>query len=129
MHGLSGSAVVRAYLEAMEARDLARAGAMLAPGFWMQFPGTGRMTRIEDLIAWAKPRYQRCAKRYERFDEVAAGEETIVYCFGALYGIGNDGEPFDGIRFIDRFTVRDSKLVDQRVWNDLAEVMAGRRRP
>ena len=32
-----------------------------------------------------------------------------------------DGTPYSGVRFIDRFTVRDGKLVDQRVWNDLAQ--------
>jgi hypothetical protein len=35
-----------------------------------------------------------------------------------------DGTPFEGIRFIDRFTIRDGKLADQLVWNDIAEVQA-----
>ncbi len=121
MHGTTASHIVRTYLETMEARDLDRARAMQAPGFWMQFPGGWRFTELSELIAWATTRYKTCAKRYERFDEVAAGEDAIVYCFGTLFGIGHDGKPFEGIRFIDRFTVRDGRLVDQRVWNDLAE--------
>jgi hypothetical protein len=44
---------------------------------------------------------------------------VIVYCFGTLYGDFADGRHFDGVRFIDRFTVRDGRLVDHRVWNDL----------
>ena len=47
----------------------------------------------------------------------------MIYCFGTLYGELLDGTPYSGIRFIDRFTVRDGKLVDQMVWNDMAEVL------
>jgi hypothetical protein len=45
----------------------------------------------------------------------------VVYCFGTLYGEWSDGTPFSGVRFIDRFTIKDGLLTDQRVWNDLAE--------
>ena len=122
---MSGTAIVKAYLETMETRDLARANAMLAPGFTMVFPGGARFTQLADLLAWAKPRYRWAKKRYERFDEVpeSAGE-TIVYCFGTLYGEWPDGRPFDGIRFIDRFVIRGGKLADQLVWNDLAEIQS-----
>lgn len=36
---------------------------------------------------------------------------------------------YAGIRFIDRFTVRDGKLVDQNVWNDMAEVLGAKLTP
>ena len=32
-----------------------------------------------------------------------------------------DGTPYQNIRYVDRFTVRDGKIVDQMVWNDMAE--------
>ncbi len=122
---MSGTAIVKSYLETMEARDLARANAMLAPGFAMVFPGPARFTRLADVVAWAKPRYRWVKKRYERFDEMAAADgETIVYCFGTLHGEWPDGRPFEGIRFIDRFVIRDGKLADQLVWNDLAEAQS-----
>jgi hypothetical protein len=114
--------IVRAYLDAMEARDLPRAKRFLAPGFTMTFPGNQRFTELEAMIAWAKPRYRWVKKRYERFDVAQGSTATHVYCFGSLYGEWNDGTAFEGIRFIDRFTVRAGKLVDQMVWNEMGEV-------
>jgi hypothetical protein len=52
-----------------------------------------------------------------------------MYCYGTLYGELLDGTPYSGIRFIDRFTVKDGKLVDQMVWNDMAEVLGAKLRP
>ena len=114
--------IVRAYLDTMEARDLERAKRFLAPGFVMTFPGNQRFTELEALVAWSRPRYRWVKKRYDRFDAAPGPTGTHVYCFGTLYGEWNDGAAFDGIRFIDRFTVRAGKLVDQMVWNDMGEV-------
>lgn len=116
------AAIVRAFLDTMEARDLVGAKAFLADGFTMTFPGGACFATLDELIAWAAPRYRRVGKIYERYDVVPAGDGGIVYCFGTLHGEWPDGTPFDGIRFIDRFTVKDGKLADQMVWNDLAEV-------
>jgi hypothetical protein len=118
----TGTLLVKNFLDTMAARDLPAARAMLAPGFAMTFPGGARFTTLEELVAWAKPRYRWVKKKYERFDESrAADEETIVYCYGTLYGEWPDGTVFDGIRFIDRFAISGGKLADQQVWNDLAE--------
>ncbi|MDO7593790.1 MAG: hypothetical protein MUQ90_00250, partial [Burkholderiaceae bacterium] len=46
---------------------------------------------------------------------------TVVYARGTLSGNWLDGEPFSGIRFIDRFEVVDGLLVRQDVWNDIGE--------
>tara|TARA_R110002074_G_scaffold196880_3_gene363735 strand:+ start:4035 stop:4601 length:567 start_codon:yes stop_codon:yes gene_type:complete len=116
-------ALVRDHLNAMEARDLDRAGAMLGAGFTMHFPGTAPMNSLEALIAWAQPRYAFVTKTYEGFDPLQKpGEAAIVYCRGTLSGEWPDGTPFDGIRFIDRFEVTNGKLTRQDVWNDIAEV-------
>jgi ketosteroid isomerase-like protein len=119
---MSPDEVVRRYLDAMERRDLAAARAFLAPGFFMVFPGGKRFTSLEQLVESAKTRYRSARKTYERFD---CANDT-VYCFGTLYGELLDGTPYTGIRFIDRFTVRDGRLVDQNVWNDMAEVLGER---
>lgn len=110
---------VRAYLDAMERRDLAAAKSFLAPGFHMVFPGNQRFDSLEQLVEWARGRYKSAKKKYDRYDSTA----NEVYCFGTLYGELLDGTPYSGIRFIDRFTVKDGKLVDQNVWNDMGEVL------
>ena len=118
--------VVRGFLSAMEARDLETAKGFLADGFTMTFPGRATFSLPEELVAWAKDRYRSVAKTYEHFDTTVSGDGAIVYCFGTLNGEWLDGTAFSGIRFIDRFVVADGKLVDQKVWNDLAEVAANR---
>jgi 4-oxalocrotonate tautomerase family enzyme len=114
--------LVRDFLAAMEARDLDRARNMLGAGFHMTFPGDTRMTTLEDLVAWAGPRYRSITKTYRGFDAMQSeGEAAIVYCRGTLSGEWPDGTPFEGIRFIDRFEVTHGVLTCQEVWNDLAE--------
>jgi phenylpyruvate tautomerase PptA (4-oxalocrotonate tautomerase family) len=113
--------IVRDFLGAMERRDLAAARGFLADDFAMIFPGGARFTRLEELIAWAAPRYRRIAKVYDGFDTVPGMDVATVYCRGKLEGEWSDGRAFSGIRFIDRFTVGAGKLKDQQVWNDLGE--------
>lgn len=114
---------VRDYLSCMERRDIDAARAMLGEGFTMQFPGSPEMAKLEDLIAWSKPRYRRVTKAYERFDAMqSAGPAALVYCFGTLSGEWNDGSAFSGIRFIDRFELVGGLITRQDVWNDMAEV-------
>lgn len=116
---MSPEQTVRSYLDAMERRDLATAKSFLAAGFYMLFPGGKRFDSLEQLVESAKTRYRSAKKKYERYE--AAG--NVMYCFGTLYGELLDGTPYSGIRFIDRFTVKDGRLVDQMVWNDMAEVL------
>jgi hypothetical protein len=112
---------VKRFLNALESRDLDRAKRLLAPGFIMEFPGGVRFSSLEDLVVWAGSRYRYAHKRYDQFDALIDGDAVVVYCFGMLGGEWLNGDPFADIRFIDRFVLRDGKLVDQRVWNDLAE--------
>lgn len=113
-----GAALVRRYLDAMEARDLDTARACLAPGFTMTFPGGVTMTSLEELIAWAAPRYRFVTKTHDGTD--ALGD--VVVCRGTLRGEWPDGTEFSGIRFIDRFELSAGRILRQEVWNDMGEV-------
>jgi limonene-1,2-epoxide hydrolase len=115
---------VRAYLAAMEARDLPGAQAKLAPGFTMTFPGGVTFTQLADLVAWARPRYRFVKKTFTRFDAAPAPDGTVVACFGTLAGEWPDGTAFSGIRFCDWFLVDSAGLIArQEVWNDLSETL------
>ena len=109
--------IVHAYLAAMEARDLATARGFLGDGFHMTFPGGIRLTTLEDLVAWSRPRYRFVKKTYDQFDAL----DSLVYCFGTLHGEWPDGTPIQGIRFIDRFELSGGRIVRQDVWNDMGE--------
>lgn len=114
--------VVRAYLAAMEARDLDAAQTFLHPEFEMVFPGTAPMRGLGELIEWAKGRYRFVTKTYDAVEAFHDGDSTVVYVRGALSGEWPDGRPFDGIRYIDRFALTGGLITRQDVWNDIAEV-------
>ena len=123
-------ALVRAYLAAMERRDLDAARAMLAPGFHMIFPGNAQFDSLDALVASAKGRYRSANKTFEQCDVVPQADgSAVVYCLGTLFGELNSGAPYAGIRYIDRFTVRGGKLVDQMVWNDMSAVLGDKLKP
>jgi hypothetical protein len=117
------------YLKVMEDRDLATARTMLDPSFRMVFPGDKRMTDLDALVKNSASRYRYVKKT---FDETDTGTDKdgrpVVVVSGTLYGEWPDGTPFSGIRYCDRFVLKDGKLVEQHVWNDLGEVLraAGR---
>lgn len=112
--------IVRAFLDAMQNRDLDNARSFLSPGFRMTFPGNATMTRLEDLVEFSRQRYRFVQKTFESFDTTWKDELAVVHCHGTLNGEALDGSTFDGIRFIDRFELDGSLIVRQQVWNDLA---------
>lgn len=116
--------IVEAFLRALEVRDPLAAG-YLAPGAKIVFPGGREFGSLQALAAWALTRYRSVRKTLERVEELPVGADgvTTVYCYGTLAGEWLDGQPFSGIRFIDRFEIDDGgRIVDQKVWNDLGEV-------
>lgn len=105
------------FLRLMEARDLAAASALLAPGFRMVFPGGVEMERLEELVAWSRERYRWVRKTFDRIE--STGE--AVWVSGKLAGEWLDGRAFEGIRYVDRFELKDGLIVRQDVWNDMGE--------
>lgn len=118
---LAPSEIVRAYLGAMEARDLEAAQQWLASDAVLTFPGGASFTSLEAMVDWARSRYRSVGKTYERFDETAGDDGAVVLCQGNLHGEWLDGSKFEGIRFVDWFLIQDERILEQRVWNDLSE--------
>ena len=122
----TGGKLVWDFLTLFAERRYAEANAYLAPGCRMLFPGGVVFTDCTDLPKRAGALYRWVKKDFERIDEFATAEGAIVYNYGSLRGEWADGTPFAGIRYIDRFLIRDGRVVDQKVWNDLALAMAAR---
>ena len=114
-------ATVEKFLRLLEARNLDEAAAYLAPGVTITFPGGRRFSNLGEQVASSAGRFRAVRKVFEKFDAVADGDQVIVYIFGTLEGEALDGSPFSGVRFIDRFVLVAGRIIDQKVWNDMAE--------
>ncbi len=109
------------FLDLVAARRLSEAEAFLAPGAAIVFPGGVRFASLQEMADAVRRRYRRVRKRVERWDVLPAADRVTVYCLGMLEGEDGQGRPFMGVRFVDRFEVRDGHIVRHEVWNDLAE--------
>ena len=85
----------------------------------MLFPGGVVLTDCRQLPQRSATLYRRVEKVFERIDEFVASDGVVVYNYGTLRGEWLDGTTFEGIRYIDRFLIRDGRIADQKVWNDL----------
>ena len=124
-----GGKLVWDFLTLFAERRYAEANAFLAPGCAMLFPGGTVFTDCTDLPKRSSAMYRWVKKEFARVDEFEAADGTVVYNHGGLRGEWADGTPFEGIRYIDRFLIRDGRIIDQKVWNDLAVAIAGRQAP
>lgn len=114
------------YLQLCEDRKLDEATKYLAEGIELVFPGNRTYASLQEMAQASQGRYAWVRKRRTDY---AVGEriapdgtpEQVVTSIGTLYGEKLDGTPFEGIRYIDVFTLRDGRIVRQEVWNDLAE--------
>jgi hypothetical protein len=79
------------------------------------------MSHPRETSGFNAKRYKWVKKKIERSDVAPGVGETIVYNIGTLYGEWPDGTPFEGNRYVDRFVVRNGKIVETDVWNDSAE--------
>jgi hypothetical protein len=122
----AGGRLVWDFLSLFAERRYAEANAFLAPGCGMLFPGGVVYTDCTELPKRASTIYRWVKKEFERVDEFEAADGTVVYNYGGLRGEWLDGTPFEGIRYIDRFLIRDGRIVDQKVWNDLGVAVAAR---
>ena len=120
--------IVEAYLAAHMKPDPIAASAFVTPGLEIVFTGGRKMRDPAEATAFNGRRYKWVKKQVERTEMVAGGtpEESVVYSLGTLYGEWPDGTPFSGNRYVDRFVLRNGKIVQQSVWNDSAEILLDR---
>lgn len=116
-------ALVEAYLRTIMVPDPEGARRFVAPGLEIVFTGGRAMHDPAECAAFNATRYRRVRKRFEHTHVVpqAAPGEAVVYNTGTLEGAWLDGTPFEGIRYVDRYLVRDGLIVRMEVWNDTAE--------
>ena len=115
------AAIVEAFLHASMVPDPETAARFIAPELAITFTGGRKFSHPRETSAFNAMRYKWVKKKMERTDVVAGTGETIVYNLGTLYGEWPDGTAFESNRYVDRFVVRDGKIVQMDVWNDSAE--------
>jgi ketosteroid isomerase-like protein len=113
--------IVRRYLETSMIPDPEGAAAFVSPEFIVTFTGGRDFDHPRGPTAFNAARYKWVKKRMDRFDVAPGNGETVVYSIGTLYGEWPDGTPFKDNRYVDRFVVRNGKIVKMDVWNDSAE--------
>jgi len=117
----SAAQIVEQFLIASMVPDPVTAARYISPELKITFTGGRAYSHPSETAAFNQRRYKWVKKKMERMDVVPGGRETIVYNLGTLYGEWPDGTPFEGNRYVDRFVVREGKIVAMDVWNDSAE--------
>ena len=113
--------MAKRFLSAVEDRDVDRARSLLAPDFRMLVSGGHRFEALADFVAFSAGRQTGTKKQTDHFDTCRRGKDVVVYCSGTLSGQWLNGEPFDGIRYIDRMVFSDGLISAIDVWNDTAD--------
>lgn len=111
-------AIVEEYLAAVGEGRIADAARHLAPDAELVFPGGRRYRNLDELAAASAGRYRFVDKHRDVYEATPDG---TVYSLGRLFGENNHGVRFAGVRYVDRFRLREGRIAEQWVWNDLAE--------
>lgn len=114
-------AIVEAFLIASMIPDPDTAAGYTADDVVIHFTGATRMAHPRDMTAYNAARYAWVKKKMERCDVAPGIGETVVYGIGTLYGEWLSGKKFENNRYVDRFVVKNGKIVKIDVWNDSAE--------
>ncbi len=120
---MSPAQIVDEYLRILMIPDPDGARRFIGPELRIRFTGARAMSDPAQCAAFNASRYRWVKKRIERTETVAGGsaDDTVVYSLGTLYGEWPDGRPFEGNRYVDRYVVRQGRIVQMDVWNDSAE--------
>ncbi|MCT2581584.1 nuclear transport factor 2 family protein [Actinophytocola gossypii] len=122
MNTATAIAVVEDFLAAMGAGRIDDATRHLAPEPELVFPGGRRYHGLVELTEASAGRYRFVDKHRDSYETLSTPDgDVVVYSIGRLFGENAHGVRFDGVRYVDRFRLRDDRIVEQWVWNDLAE--------
>ena len=113
--------VVREFLDALGRRDLEAARAYLAAGFLMTVSGNHRFNSLAEFASFSATRNGPVRKQLDGLEACEAPAGIAVYASGAMSGSWLDGAPFHGVRFCDRFVLREGLIAEMQVWSDMAE--------
>lgn len=113
--------IVERFLVASMIPDPETAAGFMVADVAITFTGGRRFQHPRETTGFNAKRYKWVKKKMERTDVAPGDSETVVYNTGTLYGEWPDGTPFEGNRYVDRFVVRNGKIVQMDVWNDSAE--------
>ena len=109
-----------AFLRLCSERRTAEAKRFLDASARFVFPGA-TYESLEDIFTAAAAAYRSIAKRHETWDVAPKPDgSVVVVSAGTLEGVNLHGVRFDGVRYVDRITWRNGRIVLQEVWNDLA---------
>jgi len=117
--------VVKTFLEAMSRRDFATMESVMGTGFKMTTTGGVVYSHPKDFAAHSSTRQKTARKTTDRYDEIPTANGGVVYSIGSMAGEWNNGQPYSGVRYIDRFEIVDGKIVDMNVYSDMAEFRPG----
>jgi ketosteroid isomerase-like protein len=115
------AAIVERFLVASMIPDPETAATYMAADVAITFTGGRAFHHPRETTAFNAMRYKWVKKKMVRTDVAPGAGDTVVYNTGTLYGEWPDGTPFEGNRYVDRFVVRNGKIVQMDVWNDSAE--------
>ncbi len=110
--------IVEDFFERMEDDRRSTIDELFADTATITVPGemfTGP-TAATDFLAFLEPRYEWAAKEFDRW----IVKDNTVISTGTLYGVDNDGEEFNGIRYVDIYHVKDGFITQLDIYNDLA---------
>ena len=117
----SAAEIVERFLVASMVPDPETAATLMSADVAITFTGGRKFSHPRETTAFNAMRYKWVKKKMERTDVAPGKGDTVVYNTGTLYGEWPDGTPFEGNRYVDRFVVRDGKIIQMDVWNDSAE--------
>jgi hypothetical protein len=126
MTAADAARLVDRYLQLCEDRRLDEASRYLAPEVRFVFPGGKEFGSLAEMVEDSKSRYRWVRKNRKRCFVGSPAErsndaEVTVTSLGMLYGEDLAGNSFSAIRYVDVFVLRDGRIAEQHVYNDLAE--------